>query len=70
MAKAARRARKKERKALKVPKHRPLHCDGCGRHVLDNNHGNHDSALSANGHTWDGLAVAAWCPYCGSDHCS
>ena len=68
-SKAARRARKKERRALAPIKHAPLHCDGCGRHVRDVD-GNHNSPWSVNHVTVDGLAIVAWCPNCGADSCS
>lgn len=66
MSKSERRARKKANRALRP--RRPL-CDHCRRPALSDN-GNHDSAWSVNGSTWDGVAVVAWCPWCGSDTCS
>lgn len=61
--KAEKRARKKERS--KEARSRIV-CDDCG-FAMANNEGDHDTAYSANGVTWEGIAVVAWCPSCGCD---
>lgn len=65
MSKAARRARKKAWRDKKLDL---VTCDECGFQRPGNN-GNHDTAWSANGTTWDGLAVVAFCEWCGCDTC-
>lgn len=60
-AKQARRARKRLLK-------RRERCEGCGE--LAPAGGNHDTAWSANGVTWEGIAVVAFCQWCGHEVCS
>jgi len=65
--------KKSERKARKRQRHhkvarKVVTCDWCGA-IQPDDTGNHDSAWSVNGITWDGVAVVAFCQWCGSDTC-
>jgi hypothetical protein len=65
MSKADRRARKK---ANRAKKQKIVTCDGCGFQRPDDD-GDHDTAWSRNGATFEGIAVVAWCEWCGCDTC-
>ena len=67
MKKSRAKALKRQRHHKASPK-RVVTCDGCGATRPDDT-GNHDSAWSVNGITWDGVAVVAFCQWCGSDTC-
>ena len=47
-----------------------LRCDRCHHRVKEGPFGSHDSALSTNHVTWDGVAIVAWCQYCGWEYAS